>query len=108
MVQPRADGRQDRCKAAQTTEEHVQDYADALAKEIKGDREPKTYEEATELGREYLEEMWRREDAGELPEGDYFFVDVIKTASADATPLHDDFFNGPRDSLWALGTRPRV
>jgi hypothetical protein len=82
--------------------ENVQDYADALAKEIKGDREPKTFEEAAELSREYLEEMKRREDAGQLPDGDYFYVDVIKTVSGNATPLHDDFFNGPRDSLWAL------
>ncbi len=84
--------------------ENVQDYADAVAKEIKCDREPKTYEEAAELGKQYLEEMQRREAAGEIPGGDYFFVDVIKTVSARATPLPDDFFNGKRDSVWALNS----
>jgi hypothetical protein len=82
--------------------ENVQDYADAVAMEIKGGREPKTYEAAVELSKQYLEEMQRREAAGEMPAGDYFFVDVIKTISADATPIPDDFFNGERDRLWAL------
>jgi hypothetical protein len=81
---------------------NAQDYADALASEMRGDRQPTTYEEAAELAEPYLNEMLKREHAGEIPEGKYFFVDVVKTASASATPLPEDFFNGEGDSLWTL------
>lgn len=41
-------------------------------------------------------------EQGEMPEGEYFWVDVIETISSSATTLPDDWFDGPNDNRWRL------
>jgi hypothetical protein len=46
-----------------------------------------------------LNEVVEREDP---PTGEYFFVDVIETASTSAVPLPRNIFDGERDRRWIV------
>jgi hypothetical protein len=41
-------------------------------------------------------------EQGELPEGEYFWVDVIDTISETAVPLPESWFDGPNDNRWRM------
>jgi hypothetical protein len=50
----------------------------------------------------------RRDYEDEIPTGEYWCVDVIRTISDEAVPLPDNFFDGPRDTLWAYDAETEV
>jgi hypothetical protein len=59
---------------------------------------PTTREERVEQAAATIKEINRHK----LPEGHYFYVDVIETASESAVPLPEQWFDGPRDTRWRL------
>lgn len=88
---------------------NAQDWADEGAAELlEGRAEPRTLDEATELATQFLESSVEAEDRGDVPDGDYLYVDAIETISPDAVPLPDDFFDGPRDSRYAFDAAGEV
>jgi hypothetical protein len=68
-----------------------------LAELRKGyDEEAKTAEERQERAAAAIEEMERHD----LPDGHYFYVEVIETLSEEAVPLPESWFSGERDRRW--------
>lgn len=88
---------------------NAQDWADERAAELlEGRAEARTLDEATKVATEFLESSLEAEQSGEVPDGDYLYVDAIETISPDAVPLPADFFNGPRDSRYAFDAAGEV
>lgn len=80
---------------------HEQDFAEELSARLRGDRgDAKTYEEAIERATEFAEALDAARERGEVPEGDYRYVDVITTMSDQAVALPGNVFDGPKDSRW--------
>jgi hypothetical protein len=65
-----------------------------------GPASAKTQEEALERARARSAAAARAREEEDIPQGEYYRVDVIKTWSDTAKALPDDFFAGPRDTLW--------
>lgn len=84
--------------------DHRRDWIDRLAAELRQQHggDAKTYEEAGERWEELEVRAREAEALGHIPGGEYFRTDVILTASADATRLAEEVFDGPRDTRWEL------
>jgi hypothetical protein len=74
------------------------DAADAILAELREsyEGEAKTAEERQERAVAAIEELERHD----LPEGHYFYVEVIETLSEVAVPLPEPWFAGDRDRRW--------
>lgn len=69
--------------------EHAVDFYDRLRKGMDG-----------RSADERLDAIFAARDRGEVPEGSYHRLDVFKCVSVAATPVPDDFFDGPNDRLF--------
>jgi hypothetical protein len=81
----------------------AQDWSDALWARLKEehDFDPVADPEgATRVAEQALTETYAADERGEIPQGDYLFVDVFVTMGVEAAPLPENVFNGARDSRW--------
>lgn len=58
------------------------------------------YEELSPLER--LQLLDEADERGEIPDGEYHVITLVKTASQSAVPVPDQFFDGARDRIFAL------
>jgi hypothetical protein len=82
----------------------AQDWSDALWARLKAENAPfdpvGDPDGAARVAALALDEANRAEEAGEIPDVDYFFADVFVTMGVEATPLPANVFDGERDSRW--------
>jgi hypothetical protein len=84
--------------------DHRQDWEQRTFEEWKANNWPDPLSEYDDVTtrflafQEALSEIVEREDP---PSGEYFFVDVVETASRSAVPLPRNTLDGERDRRWA-------
>jgi hypothetical protein len=80
----------------------AQDWSEANWARLKEEHgfESSDPEASARLAELALRSAAEAEEAGEIPNGEYFSADVFVTMSPHATPLSADVFDGERDSRW--------